>query len=772
MKHATPLSWLAGLLLFFLSHVVAADTSTLILTDSQDTVSAAPFMAVLEDPSRQLTLQQVTSAAFDEKFTANTSQNAPSFGRTRSAYWVRFTLINQSNLKWYALSDAFLEDEYDFYLLSEGQEVTAQYAAPVTDYRRPAWSLALPHAMPLQIYVRATNGDSAFRLPVELVTADAMLERSKQSYRLYATIYGAMLVLAAYNLFLFFALREPSYLSLVAHILAMTMVAHLSNPVFEGIKFLHDTGSHFFITPLYLAAISACLFTQQLLQTKQHTPHHHRLLSGIILTCLPLIVVTGWIPNGTLIANSMALIATLAMFSTSIAALRTGNRIARYFFGIFFLVLFLVAPSGLVLTFNVTHWDVQAFYVTAMPLGHLIFLLLLSVVQMEKVRLLRENMQRTAAANQAKSSFLATINHELRTPLNAITSLGTLLRLTTLTPKQAEYVTQLEQTSQHMSRLMGNVLDIAKIESNSLELQQEPFQLSIVMRQVHDLTNNQAQKKGLSLVFVGHDAIPETLLGDRLRLTQILTNLLQNALRYTVEGSVTCTVQCHATAEPRQLRLSFSVRDTGIGIAAEKLSTIFDEFTQAKPTSNLSQDGIGLGLAISSRLVTCLGGTLAVESTVGQGSHFFFTLPFYIAHTEASAAHQPLCQLPQGIRILLVDDEFMNRLLGYELLSSQGGKVEVAADGQSALLYLQQHAFDVVLLDINLPDMSGFDVLQWIRQHSPNANIPVIALTAHTNAEVGQQCLAAGMNGFLHKPSDWQRLCQIILKAVNREDAV
>ncbi len=319
---------------------------------------------------------------------------------------------------------------------------------------------------------------------------------------------------------------------------------------------------------------------------------------------------------------------------------------------------------------------------------------------------------------------------------------------------------------------MGNVLDIAKIESNSLELQQEPFQLSIVMRQVHDLTNNQAQKKGLSLAFIGHDAITETLLGDRLRLTQILTNLLQNALRYTVEGSVTCTVQRHVTTEPRQLRLSFSVRDTGIGIAAEKLSTIFDEFTQAKPTSNLSQDGIGLGLAISSRLVTCLGGTLAVESTVGQGSHFFFTLPFYIAHTEASAAHQPLCQLPQGIRILLVDDEFMNRLLGYELLSSQGGKVEVAADGQSALLYLQQHAFDVVLLDINLPDMSGFDVLQWIRQHSPNANIPVIALTAHTNAEVGQQCLAAGMNGFLHKPSDWQRLCQIILKAVNREDAV
>ncbi|UOG92497.1 MAG: hypothetical protein L3K52_01880 [Candidatus Thiothrix sulfatifontis] len=250
-QHATPLSWLAGLLLFLLSQVTVADASTLILTDSHDTVSAAPFMAILEDPSRQLTLQQVASAAFDAKFTANTSQNAPSFGRSRSAYWVRFTLINQSSLKWYALSDALLEDEYDFHLLSEGQEVTAQYAAPVTGYRRPAWSLALPHGIPLEIYVRATNGDSAFRLPVDLVTADAMLERSKESYRLYAAIYGAMLVLAAYNLFLFFALREPSYLSLVAHILSMATVAHLANPVFEGIGFLHDTGSHFFTTPLY-----------------------------------------------------------------------------------------------------------------------------------------------------------------------------------------------------------------------------------------------------------------------------------------------------------------------------------------------------------------------------------------------------------------------------------------------------------------------------------------------------------------------------------------
>ncbi|UOG92499.1 MAG: response regulator [Candidatus Thiothrix sulfatifontis] len=516
--------------------------------------------------------------------------------------------------------------------------------------------------------------------------------------------------------------------------------------------------------------ISFSVFTQQLLQTKQRLPRHHRLLSGIIWICLPLIVITGWIPSGTLITNSMGQITMLILFSTSIAALRHGNRIARYFFGIFFLVIFWVAPSGLVLIFNVTHWDVQAFYVTAMPIGHLIFLLLLSIVQMEKVRLLREAMQRTAAANQAKSSFLATINHELRTPLNAITSLGTLLRLTTLTPKQAEYVTQLEQTSQHMSRLMGNVLDIAKIESNSLELQQEPFQLSIVMRQVHDLTLNQAQKKGLSLVFVGHDTIPETLLGDRLRLTQILTNLLQNALRYTTEGSVTCTVQRHETPEPQQLRLSFSVRDTGIGIAAEKLPTIFDEFTQAQPTSNLSQDGIGLGLAISSRLVTCLGGKLAVESTVGKGSHFFFTLTFNVAHLETATTDKPPCRLPQGIRILLVDDEFMNRLLGYELLSAQGGKVEVAADGQSALLYLQQHPFDVVLLDINLPDTTGFDVLQWIRQHSPNPNIPVIALTAHTSTEVRQQCLAAGMNDFLHKPSDWQRLCQIILKVLNHED--
>lgn len=770
MKHTTPLSWLAGLLLFLLSHAVAADTPALILTDRHNTISAAPFMTVLEDSSRQLTLQQVISAEFDKKFTENASQNTPSFGRSRSAYWVRFTLINQSSLKWYALSDALLEDEYDFHLLSEGHEVTAQYAAPVTGYRRPVWSLALPHDIPLQIYVRATNGDSAFRLPVDLVTADAMLERSKQSYRLYSAIYGAMLVLAAYNLFLFFALREPSYLSLVAHILAMATVAHLANPVFEGIEFLHDTGSHLFTTPLYLAIISFSLFTQQLLQTKQRLPRHHWLLSGIIWICLPLIIVTGWIPGGTLVVNSLGQITMLALFSTSIAALRQGDRIARYFFGIFLLVLFLVAPSGLVLIFNVTAWDVKAFYVTAMPLGHLIFLLLLSVVQMEKVRLLREAMQRTAAANQAKSSFLATINHELRTPLNAITSLGTLLRLTTLTPKQAEYVTQLEQTSQHMSRLMGNVLDIAKIESNSLELQQEPFQLSIVMRQVHDLTINQAQKKGLSLVFIGHDTIPETLLGDRLRLTQILTNLLQNALRYTTQGSVTCTVQRHETPEPQQLRLSFSVRDTGIGIAAEKLPTIFNEFTQAQPTSNLAQEGIGLGLAISSRLVTCLGGKLGVESTVGQGSHFFFTLPFNIAHSETSAMQQPKCQLPQGIRILLVDDEFMNRLLGYELLSAQGGKVEVATDGQSALLYLQQHTFDVVLLDINLPDTSGFDVLQWIRQHSPNRNIPVIALTAHTSAEVKQQCLAAGMNGFLNKPSDWQRLCQIILKVLNRED--
>lgn len=741
---------------------------TLVLSSNQPVVSAAPFLTIFEDTTRQLSLNQVISHPnAEEQFITHTTNAAPNFGRTRSAYWVRFTLINQAQAQWYLLSDALLGEDYQVYVLADNTDVTTQYAHPIAHYPHPVWSLTLPPNQILQIYIRVTNGDAILSLPIELLTPDAMLERSKQAYRLYTAVYASMLIMAAYNFFLFFALRESSYLLLVMHIMAMLLVMHITNPVFEGLAFLTNTGAHFFSAPVYLAVISLGLFTRQLLLTKSRLPSYDRWLVGTVGLAVVCIPITGWIPAGTILMNGVALGGVLVVFITSIAALSTKDRVAQYFFGIFLLVMLFVLPNLVVLIFSETLWDLHAFYVQGVAVGHVVFILLLSVLQTERIRLLRECIQRTQAASQAKSHFLAGISHELRTPINAVMGLNALLRTTSLSALQADYVSKLEQSSRHMSQLVGDVLDMAQIENNSLQLDYAPFQLQTILQQVHDLLVDQATQRGLQLGINGYELVPETLLGDRGRLAQVLINLLHNAIKYTAKGSVSLSIQRLEPIAEKQVRLRFIVQDTGEGIPREKLATIFDAFTQLEMKPRTLRDGVGLGLAISRNLVQKMGGVLTAESRLDQGSRFSFTLSWVLASDTPLMSRLPKACSLKGMRILLVDDDEINRFVGQRFWLGLGCQVDVAVDGKGALLHLQQHFFDLVLLDISLPEISGFEVLRWIRNHSLQPRIKVIALTAHAIHGMEQQCLDAGADGFIRKPFEWQMLCQVILKVLN-----
>ncbi|WMP19448.1 ATP-binding protein [Thiothrix lacustris] len=391
----------------------------------------------------------------------------------------------------------------------------------------------------------------------------------------------------------------------------------------------------------------------------------------------------------------------------------------------------------------------------------------MSVVQAERVRILREAMYRAEAANQAKSNFLATMSHELRTPINAITGLSTLLRLTRLDAQQQEYVSKLELSSRHMSQLVGDMLDMAKIESDHFQLSIAPFRLNITLRQIHDLLMDKARNKGLQLVFEGTETVTETLLGDRVRLSQIVINLLDNAIKYSAAGTVTLTVHKQPCADKGKLFVYFSINYAGVGIPPGKLVGIFDTFAQLD-NPHTFHNGVGLGLAISREFVAHMGGDLAAESTLGEGSHFFFTLPFKVVAKEVGYT-PPVsngvlsCRVLCGISILLVDDDDdIGRLVGQKLLQSLGALVTVAADGQSSIQQLQQSSFDIVLLDICMDDLSGFEVMNWICQYAPNSKIPIIVLTAHVTLAVERQCQDAGANAFLGKPFELLDLYRVI----------
>jgi signal transduction histidine kinase/CheY-like chemotaxis protein len=767
--------WCFGVLGIYLYGVTAVASERLpamMLADGQTTVSAAPFMEIFEDPTRRLTLAQVMSPAFSAQFVVNTQENL-NVGRTRSAYWVRFKLIDQSVMKWYLLADAMLDDQFDLYVLMGNGEVTTRYAQTLEPYRRRAWSLDLPRHEPVQVYIRATNGDSILNIPVELLTADTMLKRSNGDYRFFSGIFSAMLMMAAYNLFLFFVLREFSYLMLVVHTLGMIMVMHANNPVFETLTLFHNTGSHFFTTPVYIVIITLSLFVRELLKTAHCVPAYDRALRALVWLAVILMPVTGWISAGTLWLALFALLGLLLIFATSVAVARQGDRIALYFLGIFLLILSFAVPNLLMLMFREQEWHVHGSYSSMMALGHVIFILLLSVVQAERVRLLREQMQRTVTANQSRGEFLATMSHELRTPMNAIAGLTTLLGLTRLDRQQQEYVDKLGLSSRHMAQLVGDVLDLARIDRKNFQLDYAPFQFSLMIQQIHALLTQKAARGGLQLIFTGVDGMAETLLGDRIRLSQILINLLDNAIKYTPTGTVTLSVERLAPRADGQLALRFEVSDTGSGIPPDKLATVFENFSQLHTDPHALREGVGLGLAICKRLVEMMGGKLEVASTLGQGSQFFFTLLFKTTRMGVTDGRNLLdlppltgCRLPEGIRILLVDDDEINRFVGQKLLQRLGGNVTLAVDGKSAILQLQQDSFDVVLLDISMPDISGFEVLHWIRHSAPNPKVLVITLTAHATQDVQQQCHEAGADAFLSKPFTYQDLSALICRTL------
>jgi len=748
------------------------ESSRLVLTDEKTTFSAAYSVSLLEDVSRTLTLKDIRSADYTHRFIKNTKAIA-NVGRSRSAWWAKFTVVDQSQTKWYLLLDAMLSDELDLYVFSQGKDITQQLIKPLKDYRRHAWSISFPANESLEIYIRFTNGDSILVLPIEFVTADTMIWRSSKGYGLFAALYMGMLVLALYQLFMFFILGEKSYLSLTVNIMAMIVVTHNTNPIFSGLEFF-GSGHYFFTVALHIALISNVIFARQILDVKKDTPIINGLFSFSLWLSVLLIFTAGAVPNGGNISLLATIFLLLLTFSSSLyIAWKKKNRIALYFAGAY------AIPTSI----NV--WGIVAllFFPDTRQAGNdvlggaatLSFMLLLAIIQAERVRLQREKMQTIEVSGKAKDEFLAIMSHELRTPMNAIVGLGTLLTLTPLNTLQQRYVGKLGIASQHMMQLISNVLDFAKVRNHSFQIEKQGFNLGIAMRSISEMLEQHAEQKGLRLHLENTDALQLNIIGDRGHLSQVLINLVTNSIKYTQNGSVTLSVKPlsssgNSEAESHHVILQFEITDTGIGIPSATLDQLFDPFKQVNHNGKVSREGVGLGLSISKSLVELMGGEIQVESEIDEGSRFFFELSFAIARREDVPEELEELELvefalPKGLRILLTDDSSMNRYVGEEMIQNMGGNVTLAANGEAAIVQLQQQNFDIVLMDINMPDMDGFEVTKWIRQNGNTPNVPIIALTAHNLSRVKQQCEEAGMNDFLAKPFSYQDLYWKVIKA-------
>jgi signal transduction histidine kinase/CheY-like chemotaxis protein len=375
---------------------------------------------------------------------------------------------------------------------------------------------------------------------------------------------------------------------------------------------------------------------------------------------------------------------------------------------------------------------------------------------------LRLHAARTAAdaANHAKSAFLANMSHEIRTPMNGILGMAELLERTPLSAEQHDYADTIRQSGRALLELINDILDLAKVEAGKMQLHAEPFDPAEILRDVARLFRAGAADKGLELRVEAPPAAPAPVLGDALRIRQILANLTGNAVKFTEHGSVTLRLKVDAN------RLRYEIQDTGIGMAESEIPSLFDAFTQAQNGTPRKFDGTGLGLAISQKLAALMGGRIDVVSEPARGSTFTFTVALPASDRPAiapAAAPTPTPGATLGARILVVEDNIVNQKLVRIMLDRLGCHCELASSGAEALSLAAENDYDVVLMDWQMPEMDGLETARRLQTlWGPHRGAPIVAVTASAMSGDREACLAAGMSDYLAKPIDMAALAQIV----------
>ena len=381
-----------------------------------------------------------------------------------------------------------------------------------------------------------------------------------------------------------------------------------------------------------------------------------------------------------------------------------------------------------------------------------------------------EAQKQAQAANQAKSAFLANMSHEIRTPITSVMGVIELLRHTKVNEEQVSYLNILAGATETLLTILNDILDISKIEAGKLSVESTKFALLEVLDNIYNLVGGLAASKGLVLTLEGQQALPRAVLGDQVRLKQVLHNLTSNAIKFTEQGSVTIrTIIINKNV--RSAIVKFEVIDTGMGIAPEQLSRLFQPFSQADNSMTRRFGGTGLGLAISARLVKLMGGEIEVESVVSHGSLFRVTLPFTIVSEDSDAPHAGTNPLEAGmlrsLKILLAEDNLINQRLVRTMLQKMGHMVEVVANGKEAVAAVERGDFEVVLMDMQMPEMDGGEATRIIRMMAPPRGlVPIIALTADVMVEDRERYLRTGVNDLVAKPIDWQILSSALAQQI------
>jgi signal transduction histidine kinase/CheY-like chemotaxis protein len=725
--------------------------------------------AVLEDPSGALTLAQVSGQRFQP--TGPTLAK----GFTRSAHWLRLTVRqpDQGDAVVLAIRQPYLNDIRLYEPVASGgwaERVTGNYH-PYRDRDRPGPSLGFTvhvTAPATTFYVRLWT-TTVLQATVEALDLAEAERREDQYERLGVLFLTAMTLLLVWAVQSYLLDRLPVVGLFALHLATYTLycvaiTGHLAPWLPDGFPHLTDGAT---AVPYCAVTFTSLLFSRELLRPYEPPPWMLRGLT-LLMLAFPLELVAmalGRTPFAVVL-NLILVRVTWWYLAIMVFTLRREQAPSRRLLQVLFVLItalftwFWVAGASPMATRNVL------FARQILVANGLVFGVLFSLILNARSRRLLLEARQSAQELQAKTEFLALVSHEIRTPLNALAGFTALARKATDPAALDQYLTILAQAAQSLQDLVNNILDLSKLGAHRLQCEAVPLNLRDLAQGLEAEYRPLAAQKGLAFHLAVAPEVPAWGLGDPLRFRQILANLLANAVKFTEKGMVSCTI---ALVPEGTQRVRLEVRDTGIGLTPDSLGKLFQPFVQADPGITRRYGGTGLGLAIVRSLATLMGGTATAESEAGAGSRFTVELPFPAAEPLPAPPGAP-----SPLAVLVVEDQAFNRLLLEELLTEAGHRATLAEDGAQALALAEAKTFGLILLDIRMPGLDGFEVARRLRRREAERQtppVPILAITADADGATREACLAAGINDVLSKPVLAEQLARAMAACCGPRDA-